>query len=299
MARFSAAQQRVIDAANLAMASGVNSPGPMSAILEEIFAAIAAGSFGITADPLDIDSLAKGGGAFTQDEDTTTGLTFGYKAGRLHNGKTLVTVVAGTIALSASSTNYIEVDRAGTVFKTTVGFTSGRMPLYEVVCGLSSITSVTSRKPLLCLLGPRSTDGSMLSAAAATKVVEIPLGDVTATKAFSLVSPDHAARVVSAQLVVKTAITANDTNYWTFGLANKGPAGSGSTAILAAGDTSTTKATGGSGLTAYVVRSMSLNATDANRNTAANDVLEFTATKTASAADLVQATLKVEWQFDN
>lgn len=299
MARFSTAEQRNIDGANQAMVTGANSPGHMSAILEEIFAALAAGSFGITADPLDIDSLAKGGGAFTQDEDTTTGLTFGYKAGRFHNGKTLVTVAAGTILLSASSTNYVEVDRAGTVYKTTVGFTSGRMPLYTIVTGLSSITTVASSKALMTLLGLQSVDGTMLSAAAAVKTLELPLGTLSATTAFTLIAPADAAKVASAVLAVKTTVAANDTNYWTVAIVNKGPAGSGTTAVLAASDANTTKATGGSGLTGYVGRSLSLNATEANRNTAANDVLEVTLTKTASAANLEQTTLKLELGFDN
>ena len=299
MPRFTPAQQRAINAANLAMGKDPNSPGEMAAILEELFELVSQGSFGISADPLDIDSLAKGGGAFTQDEDTTTGLTFGYKAGRFHNGKAVVPVAAGTIALSPSTTNYIEVDRAGVVAKSTVGFTSGRLPLYTIVTGLSAITSVTIAKPLLQLLGLRSVDGAMLSAAAAVKTIEIPLGTISATTAFTIIAPADAAKVAAVVLAVKTTVAANDTNYWTVGVVNKGPAGSGTTAVLATTDANTTKATGGSALAGYVARTLSLHATEANRNTAANDVLEVTLTKTASAANLEQATLKIELSFDN
>jgi hypothetical protein len=97
------------------------------------------GAIGITALAGDIDSLALGGGHAAQDPDTTSGLIFGYKAFRFGNGLINVTVVAGTLTLPSSTTNYVEVDRAGTVSNTS-GFTSGRLPLWTIVTGASAIS---------------------------------------------------------------------------------------------------------------------------------------------------------------
>ncbi len=53
---------------------------------------------------------------------------------------------AAALALSASSTNYIEATRAGVVSKSTTGFTAGSIPLYTAVTGTSSVTSYTDNR---------------------------------------------------------------------------------------------------------------------------------------------------------
>jgi hypothetical protein len=59
----------------------------------------------------------------------------------------VVTQIANNIStgvtLSASTTNYIEADRSGTVTKNTTGFTPGRIPLYIAVTNATTITSYT------------------------------------------------------------------------------------------------------------------------------------------------------------
>ncbi len=60
------------------------------------------------------------------------------------------------------------------------------------------------------------------------------------------------------------ALAAHDTNYITFSITNLGQDGSGSTAMLAATDPNTTKATGGSALVANSRRELVLHATAAN-----------------------------------
>lgn len=52
-------------------------------------------------------------------------------------------IANGSIALSASATNYVEATRAGVVTKNTTGFTPGQIPLYAVVTGASTVTSYT------------------------------------------------------------------------------------------------------------------------------------------------------------
>jgi hypothetical protein len=83
------------------------------------------------------------------------------------------------------------------------------------------------------------------------------------------------------------ALTANDTNYITFGITNLGQAGSGTAAMLAATDVNTTKATGGTGLAANTVRSLTLNGTAANLVVAAGDRIRIRATVSGTLANTV------------
>lgn len=83
------------------------------------------------------------------------------------------------------------------------------------------------------------------------------------------------------------ALTANDTNYITFTITNLGQAGSGSTAMLAATDANTTKATGGTGIAANAKRTLTLNGTAANLVVAAGDRLRIRAAVTNTLANTV------------
>jgi hypothetical protein len=83
------------------------------------------------------------------------------------------------------------------------------------------------------------------------------------------------------------ALTANDTNYLTFTITNLGQAGAGSAAMLAATDANTTKATGGTGLAANTLRSLSLSGTAANLVVAAGDRIRIRAAATGTLANTV------------
>jgi hypothetical protein len=74
---------------------------------------------------------------------TTSGLTWGYYGGVFAADATSRTVIAnGTVALTASTTNYVEADTTtGAVSVNTTAFTSGKLPLYEIVTGASTVTS--------------------------------------------------------------------------------------------------------------------------------------------------------------
>lgn len=102
--------------------------------------------------------------------------------------------------------------------------------------------------------------------------------------------------ITGLDLIVNTAITANDTNYWTFALTNKSTDGTGTTVLLAATDANTTKATGGTGLTAYDTTALTLSATTANLNFNAGDTIVLTATKAASAANLIDLTVNLKFK---
>jgi len=83
------------------------------------------------------------------------------------------------------------------------------------------------------------------------------------------------------------ALAANDTNYITFSITNLGLAGSGSAAMLAATDANTTKATGGTALTANAARTLTLSGTAANLVVAAGDRLRIRAAATGTLANTV------------
>lgn len=76
----------------------------------------------------------------------SAGLTWQYYGGTLYVDGVATQVVNSSVALSASLTNYVEATRAGVVSANTSGFTAGRMPLYTVVAGASSVTSYTDHR---------------------------------------------------------------------------------------------------------------------------------------------------------
>lgn len=84
---------------------------------------------------------------FGQNTSTTTGLTLGYYGGVMVVDGVLTTITNGTVGpLTASTTNYIEATRAGVVSFNTTGFTIGRIPLFTIVTGVSTITSVVDTR---------------------------------------------------------------------------------------------------------------------------------------------------------
>jgi hypothetical protein len=76
-----------------------------------------------------------------------SGLTFKYKAGKVRNDAVITDTPAGQVTLADNATNYVEVNPAdGTVSANTTGFTSGRIPLYQVATANGAITTVTDKR---------------------------------------------------------------------------------------------------------------------------------------------------------
>lgn len=273
------------------------SSGGLAQILEDMKDDIGSGPIGIGATAGQIDAVAGAANAFQQNTDTTTGLVFGFKAATFFNFLSLVVVNAGTITLAASTTNYVEVNAAGVVSSNTTAFTSGSLPLWTINTGVGTISGITPVAPVRYLFGLAGVTGSLLSSAGKTKELVIPLGTISATAIFLIPTPGFACHIAKAALVVGTTVATDDTNYWTVDLMNKGPAGTGTTATLAATDANTTKTTGGAALTANVARALSLHGTSGNLDTAADDVLKLTLTKAASGANLVNAALRLDFSF--
>jgi hypothetical protein len=89
---------------------------------------------------------------FDEDPATTTGLTWGFKAGYLPNG---TKKNAGTVALTSNATNYVELDTStGVMSKTTTGFTSGKTPIRKIVTNASGILTSEDVRPLVYVTPP-------------------------------------------------------------------------------------------------------------------------------------------------
>lgn len=100
----------------------------------------------------------------------------------------LTTISNGTVALSASVTNYVEATRAGVVSKNTTGFTAGAIPLYTIVTGSATVTSYTDERTwadigTTGMLTKALTDANTtLSAAEARNDILTFSGTLTATR---------------------------------------------------------------------------------------------------------------------
>jgi hypothetical protein len=76
-----------------------------------------------------------------------SGLNFKYQAGKVRNDSAITDTPAGQVALTDNATNYVEVNPAdGTVSTNTSGFTSGKIPLYQVATSGGSISTVADKR---------------------------------------------------------------------------------------------------------------------------------------------------------
>lgn len=133
---------------------------------------------------------------FGRRASTTAGLTWGYYGGRILVDGVLTTISNGTVALTASATNYVEATRAGVVSKNTSGFTAGSVPLYTVVAGSSAVTSYTDERVWAALPGVDAllqktiTDANYtLTAAEARNVILEISGTLTAQRDIIVPNP--------------------------------------------------------------------------------------------------------------
>lgn len=104
---------------------------------------------GITNNELGLGSVDVDNLSDLRVTDTVGGITVDYAAGTIRNDNSIVSVSASTLLLTDDATNYVEVNSAGTVSANTTGFTSGSLPLAEVVTASGDISSVTDRRAWL------------------------------------------------------------------------------------------------------------------------------------------------------
>lgn len=109
---------------------------------------------------------------FGRRASTTAALTWGYMGGRYTKADgTNIAIANGTLTLTASMTNYVEVDSVGSISINTSAFTAGRTPLYTIVVGASTVTSYTDNRD--------GTQGNYLSRSAAAALADGDKGDIT------------------------------------------------------------------------------------------------------------------------
>src|SRR3990167_786734 len=85
---------------------------------------------------------------FGVDYETTSALTLGIKGGPLYVNGSVSDIADTTVALTASTTNYVERTAAGVVSNNVTGFSAGSIPLYEAVTGTTGITTLTDYRSL-------------------------------------------------------------------------------------------------------------------------------------------------------
>lgn len=78
---------------------------------------------------------------------TTAALTWGFYGGNTFIDGVFTILANGTVALTASATNFVEATRAGVVSNNIVAFTPGSIALYRVVTGASTVTSYEDYRP--------------------------------------------------------------------------------------------------------------------------------------------------------
>ena len=111
---------------------------------------------------------------------------------------------------------------------------------------------------------------------------------ITTTGAVSeyIIAPE-AGSLISVEINPLVALATNDTNYITWTITNLGQDGAGNTAMLAAVDANTTKATGGTALAANTKRSLTVHGTATNLVVTQGDKIQITATVTGTLVNTV------------
>lgn len=105
--------------------------------------------------------------AWGRNQSTTTGLTWGYLGATYPVSGTPTQFANGTVALTASTTNYVYLDSSAVVHVTTSmpgswpgPLAAGAVALYSIVTGASSVLSYTDYRLPVGLQGPGGSTGS-------------------------------------------------------------------------------------------------------------------------------------------
>lgn len=110
-----------------------------------------------------------------QDSSTTSGLTFGYKGGKIRNDNKIVNMTAGTVDMVANTTNYLYADptriSAPYIFANQTGYPQGKIPLYTVTTNGTDIvgTPIDDRTHLALSGAAGSSTGNKIAAGAEGK----------------------------------------------------------------------------------------------------------------------------------
>lgn len=154
------------------------------------FQQVAAGAGADVRANENFDAVANAG-VYGRKAPTTSGLTFGYYGGHW-NG---FTVVDGTVALTASATNYIVALISTGVVSVATNTTNWNSPLYlrlhQIVTGTATITTWDDYRPTLSLVAvplanPMTTAGDIIIGGTAGAATRLGIG--TDTQVLTLAS---------------------------------------------------------------------------------------------------------------
>lgn len=96
---------------------------------------------------------------FSENPATTTGLTWGYNGGTVGANGTPTTVAGGTVTLTASATNYVELSSAGAISVNQTGWTAGLIPIRQLTTSATAITGDLDVRAFLAINGVSSFNG--------------------------------------------------------------------------------------------------------------------------------------------
>lgn len=85
------------------------------------------------------------------------GLDLSVAAGRIRNNITITDKAAQTVSLTASTTNYVELDSLGVASANTSAFTASRIPVAQVVTGVSTITTIADKRTWVVVVGAEAS----------------------------------------------------------------------------------------------------------------------------------------------
>lgn len=124
---------------------------------------------------------------------TTSGLSLGYHGGKITVNGVVTTIADGTVALTASVTNYVEANPAtGAVTKNTGSYTAGYWRIGRAVTGTTSITTwYDDRFPgsfqqtrMLTKAFPSDANYTLTQPECDVDVIKISAGTISTTRDF-------------------------------------------------------------------------------------------------------------------
>lgn len=86
--------------------------------------------------------IVPAGDRFDIDTANSSGLALRVRGGTYLNGLGFKSAPNATLTLTASASNFVEMDDAGVISANTTGFTTGNTPLYVVTTGTAVVTGV-------------------------------------------------------------------------------------------------------------------------------------------------------------
>ena len=204
----------------------------------------------------------------------------------------------GAASFRAIMTNVTGAAEAVTLYRMNSGATIADMALASGKIYVGQSTGLAAEVTPSSDITIDTAGAVTIASAVVTRAkMSVPAGSVTAnlitatiattgtTSGYTIVA--EAGSLASVDFSGVDVLAAHDSNYITFSITNLGQTGVGSTAMLAATDANTTKATGGTALAANSKRSLAVHGTGGNLVVDKGDRLIVSAAATGTLANTV------------